>query len=166
MTNFKAIYPGTFDPITKGHLEVIKRASKIFPYLIVAVAQDTVKSTIFDIDERVEMVLQDVSSLIDENHKILAKPFSGLLVEFARIEKIDVLIRGLRAASDFEYEFQMAYMNSKINSEIETLFLPSNESSHFISSRFVKETARLNGKVEKFVTNNVATRLYEYYNKN
>lgn len=163
--NIKAIYPGTFDPITIGHFEIIKRACKIFPNLTIAVAKDTTKHPIFSADARVEMISRDITPLMGNGTKIEIKKFSGLLVDFAKGEQATVLIRGLRAASDFEYEFQMAYMNHKISPEIETIFLPANESGHFISSRFVKEMARLGGKIEGFVSKNVASKLYEYFKK-
>lgn len=165
MKEIVAIYPGTFDPITHGHMDIIKRASKIFERLIIAVADDTPKSPVFSLAERVNIVEQEIKSLLNNNNKksIKVMPFSGLLVDFARSQKATVIIRGLRAASDFEYEFQMSYMNYKLASEVETLFMPATENGHFISSRFVKELARLKGNLKGFVSDNVARKLYEYY---
>ncbi|MDF3047293.1 MAG: pantetheine-phosphate adenylyltransferase [Candidatus Midichloriaceae bacterium] len=161
MKNITAIYPGTFDPITFGHLEIIKRGAKIFNHIIIAVAEDTNKSPLFSVEERVAMAKGEVAKLKSTTTKIEVSPFSGLLVDFASKSNATVVIRGLRAVSDFEYEFQMAYMNQKINSKVETLFIPANEASNFISSRFVKEMARLGGKIEGFVSQEIAQKLYE-----
>ncbi|MCE2991355.1 MAG: pantetheine-phosphate adenylyltransferase [Candidatus Jidaibacter sp.] len=161
MKNITAIYPGTFDPITFGHLEIIKRAAKIFDHIIIAVAEDTNKSPLFSLEERVAMAEVEVAKLKNTTTKIKVSPFSGLLVDFAERSGATVVIRGLRAVSDFEYEFQMAYMNQKINSKVETLFIPANEASNFISSRFVKEMARLGGNIEGFVSQEIAQKLYD-----
>jgi pantetheine-phosphate adenylyltransferase len=163
MALIKAIYPGTFDPITRGHMEIIKRASKIFGNIIVGVAEDTTKSPTFSLEERVDMAKSEVSKLPKTNSNIEVTAFSGLLVNFAERSKAGVIVRGLRAVSDFEYEFQMAYMNHKINSKVETIFIPSNEVGHFISSRFVKEMARLGGKIEGFVSEEIAQKLYAHF---
>lgn len=162
MSKVTAIYPGTFDPITKGHIEIIKRASRLFPHMIVAVAEDTNKSPLFSLDERVNMVREEVDH-IKNHHTIEVLKFSGLLVEFASKNNASVLVRGLRAASDFEYEFQMSYMNHKMAPDIETIFIPANENGHFISSRFVKEMARLGAKIEGFVSERVAKKVYEHF---
>ncbi len=161
MKNITAIYPGTFDPITFGHLEIIKRAAKIFDHIIIAVAEDTNKSPLFSLEERVAMAEVEVAKLKNTTTKIKVSPFAGLLVDFAERSGATVVIRGLRAVSDFEYEFQMAYMNQKINSKVETLFIPANEASNFISSRFVKEMARLGGNIEGFVSQEIAQKLYD-----
>ena len=150
-----AIYPGTFDPITIGHIDIIRRSLNIFDRLIIAVAQNSDKNPLFDHGKRkdiVEQSLQDVGLYSD---KIIVKSFSGLLVDFAKSHNSNIIIRGLRAVSDFEYEFQMACMNSKLSGDIETIFLPSSENTHFISSRFVKQIARLKGNVSKLVTKSV-----------
>lgn len=162
MTN--AIYPGTFDPITKGHMDIIRRAAKIFPNLMVAVAEDVNKSPIFSVDERVALIKAELAEdpLLKQ---VKVSCFKGLLMDFARENSASVIVRGLRAASDFEYEFQMAYMNKKLCSDIETIFITASENSHFISSRFVKELARLSGNLEGFVSNNVANKLKLHYGK-
>jgi pantetheine-phosphate adenylyltransferase len=162
MTKRVAIYPGTFDPITFGHMNIIERASGIFDNLIVGVAADTTKHCIFSLEERAEIVKQEIES---RNIQAWVVPFHGLLTEFAERNGIGVIIRGLRALSDFEYEFQMAYMNYKMNPNIETIFLAATESSHFISSRFVREIARLEGDLSGLVSDKVAQRLHTYYRK-
>ncbi|MDA0780915.1 MAG: pantetheine-phosphate adenylyltransferase [Rickettsiales bacterium] len=161
MPNRTAVYPGTFDPITLGHKDIIKRAVKIVDKLIIAVAVDTAKTPIFSLDERVEMVKADVA---DINSNIEVVGFEGLLVNFARDNGAGIIIRGLRAVSDFEYEFQMSGMNSKMNPDIQTVFLPASESTHFIASRFVKEIVRLGGNVDELVSENVKNNLTKYYN--
>ncbi|PIR39497.1 MAG: pantetheine-phosphate adenylyltransferase [Alphaproteobacteria bacterium CG11_big_fil_rev_8_21_14_0_20_39_49] len=161
MPNRTAVYPGTFDPITLGHKDIIKRAVKIVDKLIIAVAVDTAKTPIFSLDERVEMVKADVAD-ISSNIEVVG--FEGLLVNFARDNGAGIIIRGLRAVSDFEYEFQMSGMNSKMNPDIQTVFLPASESTHFIASRFVKEIVRLGGDVDELVSENVKNNLTNYYN--
>lgn len=145
----RAIYPGTFDPVTFGHFDIIKRASHMFFELIIGVAADCNKQTLFTLEERVNIVKHEMQA-IDGN--ITVKPFSGLLIDFARQEKAGLIIRGLRALADFEYEFQMFYINYKLDNTIETIFLPATENGHFISSRFVKEMARLGGDLKPFVS--------------
>ncbi len=156
----KAIYPGTFDPMTMGHIDIIRRAANIFDELVVAIAEDTVKSPLFSLEERIEIAEHEIKK-IGQNIKVM--PFKGLLVEFAKVQESNIIVRGLRAASDFEYEFQMSYMNHKIAKEIETIFIPATESGHFISSRFVKELARLKGKLDGFVSKEVEARLVERF---
>jgi pantetheine-phosphate adenylyltransferase len=157
MTEVSTIYPGTFDPITFGHLDIIKRAANIFPHLIVAIAEDTSKSPLFTLEERTKMVENEVARLKLSNIKVI--PFKGLLVDFARKQGASVILRGLRAASDFEYEFQMSYMNFKIAPDIATIFIPANENGHFIASRFVKQLSRLGGDISGFVSKDVAEKL-------
>ncbi len=163
MANIKVIYPGTFDPITFGHLDIIKRTIKIFSNLVIAVAEDTSKSPIFSLEERISLVKEDISTLLPKNKNIEVKSFKGLLVDFAQAENAMVIIRGMRAVSDFEYEFQLAYMNYKLSPNIETIFLPASENGHFISSRFVKEVARLKGNLSGFVSKNVEKKLKEKF---
>ncbi len=142
-----AIYPGSFDPVTNGHLDVIERARKLFDEVIVAVAHNDEKQPLFSLEERLDL-LRETAGKID--HVRIAE-FSGLLVEFARAEKAGAVIRGLRAVSDFEFEFQMALMNRKLDAAIETIFLMPKEEYTYLSSRIVKEIARLGGDVSSLV---------------
>lgn len=153
------IYPGTFDPITKGHLEIIKRAAKLVDHLIIGVAKNDGKGPMFSTQERVEMVEAEVAAFVTGDVKIEVKPFKNLLVHFARDNNASVIIRGLRAVSDFEYEFQMTGMNYQLDPEIETVFLMATNEHQFISSRFVKEVARLDGDVKNFVSPDVSDAL-------
>ena len=155
-----AIYPGTFDPITFGHLDIIKRASEIVDHLVIAVAKDTSKNPLFSLSERVELVKNEVKNLYDEG-RISVEQFEGLLVDFAVKKNARIIVRGLRAVSDFEYEFQMFGMNAKLNPEIQTIFLPASENNHFIASKFVKEVARLGGNISNFVSPSVIKKLQE-----
>lgn len=142
-----AVFPGTFDPITNGHVDLIERAANLFPTIIVAVAENKQKSPAFSVSERTDMVQSVLSHL--PNVKIL--PFDNLLADFVRDMKANVIIRGLRAVSDFEYELQLANMNRRLDATIETMFLTPAEQFSFISSSLVKEIAALGGKVESFV---------------
>lgn len=153
------IYPGTFDPITNGHMDIIRRALKVVDKLIIGVALDTGKSPAFDLEWRAKLVRGDIESLGDDAGRIQVEPFSGLLVNFAKEYNATLLIRGLRAVSDFEYEFQMANINSKLHSEVETIFLTASESTHFVSSRFVKQICKLGGDISKFVSPHVKKEL-------
>jgi pantetheine-phosphate adenylyltransferase len=153
-----AIYPGTFDPITFGHIDIIKRASEIFDHVIIAPARDNYKNPLFTLEERVELIEAEMSAL-NLPIKISVEQFEGLLVDFAARKNARTIIRGLRAVSDFEYEFQMFGMNSKLNPDIQTIFLPASETNHFIASKLVKEVARLGGNISKFVSPNVAQKL-------
>ena len=141
------VYPGTFDPITNGHTDLVARAAQLCDRVVVAVARDTGKSTTFDTDERVALAREVCGSL--GNVEVL--PFSGLLVEFARNMQVHVIMRGLRAVSDFEYEFQLAGMNRRMAPDIETLFLTPAEQYAYISSSLVTQIARLGGDVSAFV---------------
>lgn len=153
--NKKAIYAGTFDPMTMGHLDVVERAARIFPELIVAVAAVTGKGTLFSQEERVVLAAKSVGGLPN----VTVKPFGGLLVEYARTQGVGVLIRGLRAFSDFEYEFQMALTNRRLAPAIETLFLMPKQDYSFLSSTNVKQVASLGGNVDEFVPKAVAEAL-------
>jgi pantetheine-phosphate adenylyltransferase len=159
------IYPGTFDPITNGHLDIIKRALDVVDTLIIGVADDIPKTPIFSLEERVELVKQDVA-LLAEGKRVEVLPFNGLLMDFANKHGAKIVIRGLRAVSDFEYEFQMACMNAKLRPEVQTIFLAASENTHFISSRFVKEIARLKGDISCLVSKNVAKTILTYYENN
>jgi pantetheine-phosphate adenylyltransferase len=165
MSNLKiAIYPGTFDPITNGHLDIIKRALKIADKLVIGVAKDTSKNPIFSLDHRIKMVVEAVENF-NQDKLIEVVGFEGLLVSFAAKNQASIIVRGLRAVSDFEYEFQMFGMNSRLNPNIQTIFLPASESTHFVASRFVKEVARLGGDVSEFVSPNVKQELDKIFRK-
>jgi pantetheine-phosphate adenylyltransferase len=145
-----AVYPGTFDPITNGHIDVISRAARLCDRLIVGVAINIGKGPLFDLEDRVALVRDEVA-LLDDGLRIEVRPFDSLLIAFARSVGASMIVRGLRAVSDFDYEFQMAGMNRRMDPVIETVFLMASETNQFISSRFVKEVARLGGDVSSFV---------------
>ena len=153
----KAIYPGSFDPITNGHLDVLQRAVGLFDEVLIAVARDSTKHSLFSVEERVAMI-QDAAGHIKG---VRVASFEGLLVEFAAKEKAVALVRGLRAVSEFEFEFQLALMNRKLSPTLETVFLMPREELTYISSRLVKEIARLGGNIDLFVPANVAKALRE-----
>jgi pantetheine-phosphate adenylyltransferase len=158
------IYPGTFDPITNGHTDIIRRAIKIVDRLVIGVARNDGKGPLFPTDERVEIVRHEVAHLENgDGERIEVRAFDSLLVNFAQSVGATVVIRGLRAVSDFEYEFQMAGMNARLNPEIETVFLMASDRFQFISSRFVKEIGALGGEVSHFVSPRVATRLSDRF---
>ena len=142
-----AIYPGTFDPVTNGHMDIIKRACKIFDKIIVAVADNKDKKTMFDLKKRVEMMKKATAKF----DKIEVKSFNSLLVEFAKKENANIIIRGLRAVSDFEYELQMGYANKSLYSEIDTIYLMPNLNNAFISSSVVRSILKYNGDVSHLV---------------
>ncbi|WP_076417466.1 pantetheine-phosphate adenylyltransferase [Colwellia sp. UCD-KL20] len=143
----KAIYPGTFDPVTNGHADLITRASNLFSEVIIAVASNPSKKPCFDLAKRVEMIQQVTQHLPN----VTVVGFTGLLVDFAKQHNASVLIRGLRAVSDFEYEFQLANMNRRLSPDLESVFLTPSEENSFISSTIVKEVALHNGDVSSFV---------------
>jgi pantetheine-phosphate adenylyltransferase len=153
------VYPGTFDPVTKGHLHLIRRASCMVDKLIVGVADNSKKGPLFNLKERVSMLKSDIGNMHEKGCEIEVHPFRGLLVQFARDEKAACIFRGLRAISDFEYEFQMTGMNAKLDPSIETVFLMASDKWQFVSASFVKEIARLGGNIEEFVTPQVAEKL-------
>ncbi|HEY9079084.1 pantetheine-phosphate adenylyltransferase [Magnetovibrio sp.] len=154
------VYPGTFDPPTNGHMDIITRATRVVDHLIVAVAVNAGKEPLFTLDERVAMVEAELaSSKLQAGVTVEVRPFDNLLVEFVADVGASVILRGLRAVSDFEYEFQMAGMNSRLSPELETVFLMASDKNQFISSRFVKEIGRLGGDVRHFVSAQVAARL-------
>ena len=158
------IYPGTFDPITNGHADIIRRAIKIVDRLVIGVARNDGKGPLFATDERVESVRDEVSHLENgDAERIEVRAFDTLLVNFAQSAGATMVIRGLRAVSDFEYEFQMAGMNARLNPEIETVFLMASDRFQFISSRFVKEIGALGGDVSHFVSPRVAARLSDRF---
>jgi pantetheine-phosphate adenylyltransferase len=158
-----AVYPGTFDPITKGHLNIIERASKLADKLVVGVAFDVTKPTLFSFDERVRMAKLEASRIQDNTDKIEVIGFKGLLIEFVKSCKSNLIVRGLRAMSDFEYEFQLFSSNCRLNRIMETIFLPAKDDTHFISATMVKEIARLKGDVSSFVSEQVRMQLAHKY---
>ncbi len=153
------IYPGTFDPITKGHLHIIKRASKLVDHLIVAVANNQKKGPLFSIEDRLDMVRTDIANLPDKHCPITVDTFEDLLISYARQKNATCLFRGLRAVSDFEFEFQMTGMNAKLAPDIETVFLMASDKWQFVSSSFIKEIGSLGGDISEFVTPSVESRL-------
>jgi pantetheine-phosphate adenylyltransferase len=155
----RAVYPGSFDPITNGHLDVIERARKMFDEVTVAVAHNDEKQPLFTLQERLDLLHETVGRI---DHVRIAQ-FDGLLVEFAAAQEANAVIRGLRAVSDFEFEFQMALMNRKLNGTVETIFLMPKEEYTYLSSRLVKEIARLGGDVSKFVPPVVAKALRQKF---
>ena len=160
------VYPGTFDPVTLGHLDIVERALKVIDHLIVAVADNPGKGPLFDVKTRIDLLETDLRN----NKKIKGKSwevvsFHELLMNFVRKQEAKVIVRGLRAVSDFEYEFQMAGMNSYLDDKIETVFFMAQDKHQLISSRFVKEIARLGGDVSHFVTPNVVRALKKKFTK-
>mgnify|MGYP001077551202 CR=1 FL=1 len=151
----KAVYPGSFDPITNGHVDIIYRSLKVFDRIIVAVLENPKKNPLFPTQERVEMI----NEIFAHENRVEVTAFQGLLIDFAKKRDATVLIRGLRAVSDFEYEFQMALMNRKLNPEIETFFMMPNLSYTFLSSNLVKEVSMLGGCLEGLVPDEVDKRL-------
>lgn len=146
------VYPGTFDPITNGHLDIISRSLRLVDRLIVAVAVSAGKGPMFSLDERVAMAVRECAALdLPAGKSVEVRPFGNLLMNFAVEAGAKIIIRGLRAVSDFEYEFQMCGMNVRLNPDVETVFLMASEHNQFISSRFVKEVGRLGGDVSGFV---------------
>ena len=150
-----AIYPGSFDPLTNGHLDVIQRAAKLFDRIIVAVAQNDSKQPLFTLAERLALVKAAIQHL----PHVKADSFDGLLIEYAARQKAQAVVRGLRAVSDFEFEFQLALMNRKLNEDFEAIFMMPKDTYTFLSSRIVKEIARLGGDVSPFVPPHVQTAL-------
>ena len=163
-----AIYPGTFDPVTRGHIDIIARAATITDKLIISVAADGGKTALFSLDERVQMVKHHIDEIQKNNGSIQAEitvqSFSGLLMHFAEDQKAKMIIRGLRAVTDFDYEFQMTGMNRRLNPNIETVFLMASETNQFISSRMVKEIAQLGGDISSFVPAQVKDSLLKKLN--
>ena len=162
--NKVAIYPGTFDPITYGHIDVIKKALKLFDKIIVGVSDVSNKNYLFNSEERINIVNKALfNDLKLSKKKISVVSFSSLTTDLCKTYKSDIILRGLRAVSDFEYEFQLAGMNRKLNNNIETIFLMSDVENQIISSRFVKEIVKLNGDIRKFTTKSTIKSLKEKY---
>ena len=162
----KAIYPGTFDPITLGHIDLIKKSLNIFDKVIVAVSDGNTKNYLFNAEEREQLIKKALFNDLKFNRKkIIVTTFKTLTTDFCRKMKSNVIIRGLRATSDFEYEFQLAGMNKKLNNLIETVFLMSDPENQIISSKFVKEIIELKGDIKKFTTKTVIKSLKDKFNE-
>ena len=160
-----AIYPGTFDPITLGHIDIIRRASLLVDRLVIGVAINRDKAPLFTLEERVEMLEKDCADLSEQTGtEIIVHPFENLLINCAHDVGAQVIVRGLRAVADFEYEFQMVGMNRSLDNSIETVFLMAEAKHQAIASKLVKEIARLDGDISKFVTPHVANRLLNKLN--
>jgi len=157
----RAIYPGSFDPVTNGHLDVIGRARKLFDEIVVAVAHNDEKQPLFSLEERLALL----GDALDKIDHVRVAQFDGLLVDFAVAQEANAVIRGLRAVSDFEFEFQMALMNRKLEDSVETIFLMPKEEYTYLSSRLVKEIARLGGNVSGFVPRPVAEALAKKFKR-
>ena len=159
-----AVYPGTFDPITFGHIDVIKKALKLFDKIVVGVSDVSNKNYLFSSEERIEIVNKALFKDLKLNKKkIIVVSFGSLTTDLCKKYKSNIILRGLRAVSDFEYEFQLAGMNRKLNQNIETIFLMSDVENQIISSRFVKEIVKLNGNIKKFTTKSTIKSLKEKY---
>ena len=167
MTPRISIYPGTFDPLTYGHIDIIERAARLGDQLIVAVAENIDKQPLLSVDERTEIIAHELVKINEANdlpYPVMVKKFSGLLTDFAEKQRAHIVIRGLRAVADFEYEFQMASINKRLHGELETVFLMAAEQQHFVASRFVKEVARYGGDISSFVPESVAKILANHLN--
>ena len=161
MSEITAVYPGTFDPVTNGHLDIIRRGSRLFSWVIVAILQNPAKDPLFSLAERTGMVQQATHDL----RNVRVDTFEGLLVDYARRQSARVIVRGLRAVSDFEFEMQMAMMNRRMNDQVETVFMMPNESYSYVSSRLVREVVMLGGSVEGIVPEAVARALAAKFGK-
>jgi pantetheine-phosphate adenylyltransferase len=161
------LYPGTFDPITNGHTDIILRATKVVDRLVVGVAQNIGKGPLFTAEERVQIVQAEIDKLFDADtrKRVVVQPYDILTMHFAAEVGASMIVRGLRAVSDFEYEFQMAGMNNRLNPNVETVFLMANDKYQFIASRFVKEIAQLGGDVTPFVSPRVAQRIAQKFGR-
>ena len=155
MNTVKAIYPGSFDPVTNGHLDLIARAANIFDHLVVAILRNSEKNPLFTVEERVAMLSEGIA----EFNNVSVSTFDGLLVDFAREERAHAVVRGIRAISDYEYEFQMALMNRRLAPDVETIFLMPDAKYSFVSSRLVKQVFRLGGSVDGLVPKFVVERM-------
>ena len=158
-TGNTAVYPGSFDPITNGHLSILRRALTIFDSVTIAVASDSMKKTLFTLDERIEMVRESIKN----EDKVIVDSFNGLLVDYVTRKKSNIILRGMRALSDFEYEFQMSLMNRKLNKDIQTIFLMTDYKWLYISSTIIKEVASLGGTIEGLVPDIVCRKLKEKF---
>jgi len=157
-----AIYPGSFDPITNGHIDIARRACQLFDEVVLAVAQNRSKNPLFSVEERMKLVSESTTDLA-QNHTIRVESFDGLLIHYAEQMNAKAIVRGLRAVSDFEFEFQLALMNRKLNSSIETIFLMPSEQYTYLSSSILKEVSRLEGKISDLAPPCVENALKEKY---
>lgn len=157
-----ALYPGTFDPFTNGHEEIVRRAASVFGRVVVAVAASPKKQPLFDLEQRINQI----SSILDDLPDVTVLGYEGLTVEFARKHNVGVIVRGLRAVSDFEYEFQLATMNRHLESQVETVFLTPTEEFMFVSSSLVREIAKMGGDVSRFVDSRVDKALKKHFTNN
>lgn len=155
----RALYPGTFDPMTNGHLDLVRRASQIFDEVIIGVSENPNKSKLFNLNERIEIANHVTKDVV--NVKVMG--FSGLLIDFLAEQECRIVLRGLRALSDFEFEFHLASANKRLNPDIETIFMTPDEQNHFISSSLVKEISKYGGDISSFVPTHVKKRLLEKY---
>ncbi|MBR72748.1 MAG: pantetheine-phosphate adenylyltransferase [Rhodospirillaceae bacterium] len=151
------VYPGTFDPITSGHTDIVKRALRVVDHLVIGVAVNTGKSPLFNVDERVDMVMKELKPICGD--RISVRNFDNLLMHFVEEVQASIIIRGLRALSYFEYEFQMTGMNARLNNNVETVFLMASENHQFIASKLVKEIAALGGDISSFVSPEISASL-------
>jgi len=160
------VYPGTFDPITSGHMEVVRRSMRLVDQLVIGPAINIGKGPLFSLEERMDIVKEDIAEFAPaDRERIRVVPFEGLLIHFARQVNASVIIRGLRAVSDFEYEIQMANMNARMEPNVETIFLMASDRHQFISSSLVKDIARLGGDTSQFVSKRVFERLQRKFSK-
>lgn len=157
------VYPGTFDPVTKGHLQLIRRASLLVDHLIIAVSDSDRKQPLFSSEERQALLKGDIETMNHKGCEIEVRPFNNLLVHFARDVNASCIFRGLRATSDFEFEFQLTGMNAKLDPELETVFMMASDKWQFVSSSFVKEICSLGGDIDEFVTPAVAEALHKKF---
>ena len=153
------VYPGTFDPITAGHMDIILRSLKLVDKLYVAISENSIKNPMFSIEERIKMIQEEIIANGINPDSIKVEAFSGLLVNYAKEKSITVSFRGLRASSDFEYEFQMACMNTILDKDIETIFLPASSNLQLVSSKLIKEVSRLGGDTGNFISSRVKAKL-------
>src|SRR6185503_13255256 len=160
------VYPGTFDPVTSGHMEVVRRSLRLVDRLVIGPAINIGKGPLFSLEERMEIITEDIEHFPEaERERITVVPFEGLLIHFARQVNATLIIRGLRAVSDFEYEIQMANMNARMEPNVETIFLMASDRHQFIASSLVKDIARLGGDTSQFVSKKVFQRLKEKFKK-
>ncbi|HYC63795.1 MAG TPA: pantetheine-phosphate adenylyltransferase [Reyranellaceae bacterium] len=166
MTERTGVYPGTFDPITSGHMEIVRRSLRLFDRLVIGPATNIGKGPLFTLEERVAIIQEDMAEFPEaDRSRITVVPFDGLLIHFAKKVGASVIIRGLRAVSDFEYEIQMANMNARMEPDIETIFLMASDRHQFIASSLVKDIARLGGDTSQFVSKRVFQRLKAKFSK-